>query len=372
MLSQILNLTWKELIQLRRDRFLVLFLIIAPTLQLVLLSHNAARGVRDLTVAVLDLEQSDLSRALVAAVDNTQEMRVLYHPRHRQELEALIRDGMAQVGLVIPPAFTRDFYRLGARPAQLQAFFDGSNLLVGSNGGRVLEGVVQRFIADRLGLRRQDLDLGGVEVVTVAAFNPAFDYRWFTLPSMLVFITYQVALVVAATGFVREKELGTLEQLLMTPLRRPELIIGKALPAVLVALFNFLLLYSVIRLGYDVPMRGSLPLLLGTSLLFILAVVAQGTLVSVLSQTQQQAVLIVFLMAILEVTLSGYLLPVENMPLLMRGLAQLSALQHHMTLTRAIILRGATLPMVGNHILAMSAFAVVGYAVAWRTFTRFL
>ncbi len=371
MLIQILNLTWKELIQLRRDRFLVLFLIIAPTLQLVLLSHNAARGVRDLTVAVLDLNQSDLSRALVAAVDNTQEMRVLYHPRHRQELEALIRDGMAQVGLVIPPTFTRDFYRLGVQPAQLQAFFDGSNLLVGSNGGRVLEGVVQRFIADRLA-PGQRLDGGGVEVVTVAAFNPAFDYRWFTLPSMLVFITYQVALVVAATGFVREKELGTLEQLIMTPLRRPELIIGKALPAVLVALFNFLLLYSVIRLGYDVPMRGRFALLLGTSLLFILAVVAQGTLVSVLSHTQQQAVLIVFLMAILEVTLSGYLLPVENMPLLMRGLAQLSALQHHMTLTRAVILRGATLPMVGNHMLAMVAFAVVGYAVAWRTFTRFL
>ncbi|MCX7852987.1 MAG: ABC transporter permease [Caldilineales bacterium] len=372
MFIQILNLTWKELIQLRRDRFLMLFLIVAPTLQLVLLSHNAARGVRDLTVAVLDLDQSNLSRELVAMVDNTREMRVLYHPRHRQDLEQLIADGLAQVGLVIPPSFTRDFYRLGPQPAQLQAILDGSNLLVGSNGGRVLEGVVQRFIADHLGPAAEALDLGGVEVVTTAAFNPAFDYRWFTLPSMLVFITYQVALVVAATGFVREKELGTLEQLIVTPLRRPELIIGKALPAVVVAFFNFLVLYAVIRLGYGVPMRGAFALLVGTSLLFVLAVVAQGTLVSVLTHTQQQAVLIVFLMAILEVTLSGYLLPVENMPLVMRGLAQVSALQHHMTLVRAIILRGATLPMIGGHVLALAAFAVVGYAVAWRTFTRSL
>jgi ABC-2 type transport system permease protein len=132
------------------------------------------------------------------------------------------------------------------------------------------------------------------------------------------------------------------------------------------------LLYTVIRLGYGVPMRGAFVVLLGTSCLFVLAVVAQGTLVSVLTHTQQQAVLIVFLMAILEVTLSGYLLPVENMPLFMRGLAQLSALQHHMTLVRGIILRGATLPMVGHHVLALVAFAVVGYGLAWRTFTRSL
>ena len=367
--AQILNLTWKELIQLRRDRFLVLFLILAPTLQLVLLSRNTARGVSDLSVAVLDLNQSALSREVIMTLDNTRELRVLYYPADRAALHGLLDDDAAKVGIIIPPDFERAFYRQGSRPPQLQALLDGANLLVGRNAGQVVEGVVAQIAQRRLGAVIAP-DLGGIQVEATAVFNPSFDYRWFTLPSMLAFITYQVGIIVAATGFVREKELGTLEQLVITPINRFELIAGKALPAVLVALFNFLLLLAVIFFGYDVPMRGNFFLLLGLATLFIIAIVGQGTLISVLTRTQQQAVLLVFLFAILEVTFSGYLLPVENMPLVMRWLANISPLQHFMASDRAIILRGATLSMVTPHALAMAVFGLISYAIAFRTFTR--
>lgn len=369
MLGQILNLTWKELIQIRRDRFLVVFLVLAPALQLVLLSRNTSRGVVDLPVAVLDLNQSALSRELAAMLDETREMQVLSYPHDRAALELQLEEGTAQVGIVIPPDFERDFYRQGLRPAQVQVLLDGSNILVGRNGGAVVEGVIAQLARSKL-QPTDSPDLGGVHIETSAVFNPAFDYRWFSLPSMLAFITYQVALVVAATGFVREKELGTLEQLVITPINRFQLIAGKALPAVIVALFNFILLLAVIHFGYDVPMRGNLGLLLGLATLFIIAVVGQGTVISVLTHTQQQAVLLVFLLAILEVTLSGYLLPVENMPVVMRWLAQISAIQHFMVINRAVILRGATLPMLAGHAAAMFAFGVAAYTVAWRTFTR--
>lgn len=369
MLGQILNLTWKELIQIRRDRFLVIFLILAPALQLVLLSRNTARGIVDLPVAVLDLNQSALSRELTVMLDNTREMRVQSYPANRADLEKQMEEGTAQVGIVIPPDFERDFYRQDPQPAQIQALLDGSNILVGRNGGAVVAGVVAQLVQRKMQSPAAP-DVGGVQVETSAVFNPAFDYRWFSLPSMLAFITYQVALVVAATGFVREKELGTLEQLVITPINRFQLIAGKALPAVIVALFNFLLLLAVIHFGYDVPMRGSLGLLLGLATLFIVAVVGQGTVISVLTHTQQQAVLLVFLIAILEVTLSGYLLPVENMPVVMRWLAQGSAIQHFMAVNRAVILRGATLPMLAQHAAAIFAFGVVTYSIAWRTFTR--
>lgn len=371
MIRQILNLTWKELIQIRRDHFLVVFLILAPALQLVLLSRNTSRGIVDLPVAVLDLNQSALSRELATMVDNTREMQVAAYPVDRATLEKQIEEGKAQVGIVIPPDFDRTFYRQGLGTAQIQVLLDGSNLLVGRNGGPVVEGVLARLAQHHLQPALVP-DQSGVRVETSAVFNPAFDYRWFSLPSMLAFITYQIALVVAATGFVREKELGTLEQLVITPINRFQLIAGKALPAVIVALFNFLLLLAVIHFGYDVPMRGSLPLLVGLATLFIVAVVGQGTVISVLTHTQQQAVLLVFLIAILEVTLSGYLLPVENMPVVMRWLAQGSAIQHFMAINRAVILRGAIAPMLVSHIAAIFAFGVVAYAIAWRSFTRSL
>lgn len=369
MLGQILNLTWKELIQIRRDRFLVVFLILAPALQLVLLSRNSSRGIVDLPVVVLDFDQSALSRELTAMLDNTREMLVIGYAANRAELERQMEVGTAQIGIVIPPGFEAAFYDQGVQGAQIQALLDGSNILVGRNGGPVIEGVIGQLIRRKL-QAGQNIELGGVRVETSAVFNPAFDFRWFSLTSMVAFITYQVGLVVAATGFVREKELGTLEQLVITPINRFQLIAGKALPAVVVALFNFLLLLAVIHFGYDVPMRGSLGLLVGLAALFVVAVVGQGTLISVLTHTQQQAVLLVFLIAILEVTLSGYLLPVENMPVVMRWLAQGSAIQHFMSISRAVILRGATLPMLAQHAAAMFAFGVVVYTIAWRTFTR--
>lgn len=369
MLRQILNLTWKEIVQVRRDRFLVLFLILAPTMQLVLLSRNTAKGVRDMPVAILDLDQSATSREVAATLDQTREMKITYHPKTREELNALLDDGKADLGIVVPPGFERAFYRGGPEPAQVQAIIDGTDILVGRNGAQVVEGVIgllaQRRLASPLSGER-----GGLKVVTSALFNPSFNNQWFAIPSMLAFIVYQVTLVVAATGFVRERELGTLEQLLITPLNRFELIAGKAVPAILIGMLNFLLLIAVQTYGYGIPIRGSLLLLLFANFLFVIAVVAQGTLVSLLSHTQQQAVLFVFLLAILEVTFSGYLLPVENMPLVMRGLAKVSALQHFMATMRSITLRGATLPMVLPDLLAIVGFTAVVGLLGWHLFNR--
>jgi len=371
MLSQILNLTWKELLQLARDRFLVLFLILAPTLQLVLLANNTASGILNISTAVLDLDQSALSRELVTGLANSEEMAVRFFPSDRAELLALLDAGEAQVGIVIPAGFSRAFFAGDPDPAQLQALVDGSNIIIGANARQVIQSVADQLLFRRL--RHTTLpEIGGVEVRTAALFNPAFDFQWFGIPSMVAFITYQVALVVAATGFVREKELGTLEQLLITPLRRLELIIGKALPAILVGVFNFLLLLAVQSLGFGVPLRGDLGMLVGVALLFAVAIVGQGTLISILTHTQQQAVLLVFLVAILEVTISGYLLPVESMPLLMRGLAEISALQHFMAIMRAVALRGADFAMIQTHVFAILAFAIVAGAIAWRAFTRSL
>lgn len=369
MLRQIFNLAWKEILQLRRDRFLILFLIIAPTLQLTLLSRNTGQGVKDLGVAILDLDQSALSRELITTLNNTEELAVIHFPSDRAALHALLDSGQVQVGIIVPPGFSRSFFGQSPKPAQIQALIDGANIVVGSNGGQAVAGVIKQ-LAQRHFATHMPVELGGIEVEASALFNPTYNTRWFVIPAQLAFITYQVALVIAATGFVREKELGTLEQLVITPIRRLELIVGKALPAILLGVFNFLVLLSVQTFVYHIPMRGNLGLLLGFASVFVVAIVGMGTVISVVAQNQQQAVLFVFLLAILEFTVSGLLVSVENMPLLMRGLAQVSALQHFMVVMRAITLRGANLSMLLPHGLAIIAFAAVTAAAAWRTFTR--
>ncbi|RME84705.1 MAG: ABC transporter permease [Caldilineae bacterium] len=368
MLRQITNLAWKELLQLRRDRFLILFLILAPSLQLILISRNTAQGLKDLPVAVLDQSRTAISREIVHALDNTRELKIAYYPDNRRQLNDLLLSGDAKVAVVIPPDFSRSFFRT-TETAQIQALADGTNILIGSNAGAVVEGVIGQVVKRHFGTR-VSASLGGIQVETSALFNPAINYQWFAIPSTLAFITYQVALVIAATGFVREKELGTMEQLIITPIRKFELILGKALPAILLGIFNFLLLMAVQTYGYGIPLRGDFSLLLGIAVIFVTAIVAQGTVISVLTQSQQQAVLLVFLFAIFEVTISGYLVPLENMPLIMRALAEISALQHFMTVMRAVALRGADLSMIWQHVLAIVAFGAGMLLVAWNRLTR--
>jgi len=369
MLRQIFNIAWKEVLQVKRDKFLLIFLILAPTLQLVLISRNTARGLSDVRVAVLDLDQSAISREFVQEMDVTQELNVLYFPRSHEELHQLLDDGKAQVGIVIPAGFERQFNSPTEAPAQVQALIDGTNILIGADSEPAVSGVlgalVQRHVQPPPGV-----EIGGVQVYASALFNPTFNIQWFVIPSTLAFITYQVALVLAATGFVREKEIGTLEQLLITPIRRLELIIGKALPPTVLSILNFMLLMAVQTWGYHIPIRGSFGLLMLLATVSIVAIVGVGTVISIITQNQQQAVLMVFLLAILEVTISGYMLPVENMPLVMRWLAQISALQHFMTASRAIILRGSDLRMVMPHLLALFAIIAGTFTLAWRAFSR--
>ncbi len=369
MIRQILNIAWKEFLQIRRDKFLLIFLILAPTMQLALISRNTSQGLRDVPVAVLDMDHTALSREFVQMLEQTKEMRVQRYPATHQALHQLLDDNKAQIGIVIPAGFERQFYSPTETAAQIQALVDGTNIMVGANTAPVISGVLGRLIS-RYAQAPPGVDVGGVEVLTSALFNPSYNIQWFVIPSTVAFIIYQVALVLAATGFVREKEIGTLEQLLITPISRLELIIGKSIPPILLSILNFLLLMAVQTWGYHIPIHGSFLQLLLLATLAIIAIVGLGTVVSIITQNQQQAVLLVFLLAILELTISGYMLPVENMPWLMRGFAQISALQHFMSASLAIIFRGADFSVILPHILALLAFIFGASAIAWRAFSR--
>ncbi len=369
MIKTILNLTWKEVLQLFRDRLLLVFLIVLPVSQLFLISEATGAGVRGTRLAVWDQERSDLSQQLITALDHTDQFDLYYRAQSYEELQSLVDNGDAAVGVIIPPDLSRNAFRQGSS-GLVSVIVDGSNTIVAGNLLTTLDQVVADLVRQTAGPAAQTGSVGGIQVQVDTAFNPTMNLRVSTLPAQLAFVTYQLVLVVAAVGLVRERELGTMEQLVVTPISRLELVLGKAMMAMIIGLGDFYLLILLLTWGLGIPMRGDLALLFALGVLFIVCEIGWGTLVSIISTTQQQAILIVFLLAIVEVTFSGYLVPTANMPGFMRVIAQLSPLQHFMAIVRAVYLRGATLPMLIPNVAALVALAIVTTTTAWVLFVR--
>jgi drug efflux transport system permease protein len=368
-MKTILNLTWKELVQLYRDRVLLVFLIIAPMLQLALIAQSTGAGIKNERLAVWDQDQSALSQQLITSLDNTVEFQLTFRASSFEQLRELINQGQATVGVIIPPNFARD----AARPdvgATVPVIVDGTNAIVAGSILTALEGAVGDLTLHFLAVSSSAPLPGGVDMKIDAAFNPTLNTRWTTLPATLAFITYQVVLIVAAVSFVRERELGTMEQLAVTPIHRLELLLGKGLMAALIGLVNFFLLILILTLVFQIPLRGDVLLLAALGLLFIIAQIGVGMLISLVSTSQQQAVLVVFLLAMIEITFSGLLVPTDNMPAAMQVLAAFSPLQHFTAIVREVFLKAATLDMLTAHVVPLALLAVGSIGISWTMFNQ--
>jgi len=351
MFLRIGNLIVKELIQFGRDRVLAAFILLAPALQLLLLAQAIERGVHEQPVAVLDLDHSRLSRQLVAKLDASDTLQVQFYVDNPEEMRQLLDAGQARLAVVIPVGFARELAGAGA-PQSIQVIVDATNTIAASIVMSSASGVVNRFSEDLAaghGLVIPEL----IDFRTNIRFNPTMDVRNFSIPAQLGFITYQVTLAVAALGLARERELGTLEQLMVTPLRHFELSLGKGLPAAAIGALNFAAMWTLSLTVFHVPMRGSPTLLLALTLLFIAAVVGWGLVISAISHTQQQAILFVFIQAMVDITLCGYLVPVKNMPSLLRAVSLFVPLRHYLTIVRGIMLKGAGLAELWPEVIAL-------------------
>jgi ABC-2 type transport system permease protein len=368
MFKSVLNLAWKEIIQLLRDRVLLLFLILIPVVLLFLISESTGGGIRGIKYAVWDQEHSPLSHDLLTAINNSGDFQLTYRAQSYAQVENLMNDGKIGAALIIPPTFTRDALRPGSS-ARLDVIVDGTNEVVASNVIRSLQGAANDLAFGEIAAQGGRLP-GGIDLQIDVAFNPTLNIRWSTLTGQIAIITYLIVLVVAAVSFVRERELGTMEQLVVTPISRLELLFGKGLMAALIGLFNLIVLYLALHELFQIPMHGSLALLLGLGLLFVATEIGVGMLISLMTGSQQQAILVVFLLAILEITFSGYLVPTENMPIFMQFFAAISPLQHFTAISRAIFLKGSTLTMLWGHVVPLGVLTVGTLGAAWLLFAK--
>ncbi|HET91101.1 MAG TPA: ABC transporter permease [Chloroflexi bacterium] len=352
---RICNLVWKEFIQFLRDWLMTLFIFTLPALQLVLMANATGSRISDLCTAVLDGDRSSTSRRLVTALDNREELNVCYFPDTLADARHLLDQGEAALAVVIPNDFAASLSGNTPSPG-LQIVADASNNITGQYalaGAKAAIAGLTSDLAREAGFPRPNAE-SIIDVRITERYNAGLDIRPFTISAQVGFIVYQVTLIVAAIGLARERELGTLEQLMVMPLRRIELIVGKAIPALIVGVLNFVVLLIVAILGFDLPMRGSLALLCALTLLFIAVEIGYGVLISSVARTQQQAVLFVFVLAMVDMSFSGYMVRIKNLPVMLQAIAQVVPFYHYLTIIRGVMLKGAGLNVLWPHAAAMA------------------
>ncbi|MGD2143078.1 MAG: ABC transporter permease [Anaerolineae bacterium] len=362
------TLVRKELIQLSRDWVMTAFILTLPVLQLVLLARSTSSSIADLSVAVLDRDRSSASRRLVRALDNTEALEVDHYLSTLGQTQRLLDGGEAVLVVVVLEGFSSGVQR-ASQTSSIQLIADASNDLV---AGIALEGAraaIAEFAEAETSVRTPTR-LSVVDLRTTVRYNPTFDVKQFAVPAQVGFIVYQVTLAVASIGLARERELGTLEQLMVVPLGRVELVIGKAIPALVVGMLNFLLMMGAAVLGFGIPMRGSIWLLAGLSLLFVAAQIGYGIFISGIARTQQQAILLVFVLAMVDMAFSGYLVPIKNLPAALQVIARVVPLRHYLTIVRGVMLKSAGLDALWTHAAAIGMTGLLVSAFAVRNLNR--
>ena len=355
-------LVWKEFLELRMDPRLFGIVILAPILQLTLLGYAATTDIRDVPIVVADGDRSRASRELVQRFEASTNFTVVETVTTVSEIDPFLERGRAWLALSIPAGYGNDVER--GVPAVLQIVADGtdSNSTSGALGyATALIGSYARELMEETGRPTR----GTIDARIRVWFNPQLESRFFMIPGVLALVLLVVTTNLAAMAIVREKEIGTLEQLNVTPLRRWELIAGKLLPYGLIGMVDVLLVTAVAVFWFEVPLRGSFWLLFGLSVLYVVCTLALGLLVSTLSSTQQQAMITAtFFFLMPMIYLSGFLAPIENMPEPIQWATYLMPLRYFLVIVRGIFLKGVGAGILWPEIAALGAWATVVLSLA--------
>ena len=357
MLHRIWTLVIKEFIQLFRDRLLAPFVLLGPLSELLMIAWSTSQGIDHLPTAVLDLDHSQASRGLVTAMANTE----TFDPYMVESLDQITADvdaGRAMAAWVIPAGFEEKLLQTGGDPAPVQLIVDGTDALAASTAREVALGVAASYGRQMMVANNSPPPL---DFSLRVWFNEEMKESNFMIPSELGFIAAAIAAMIASMAIAREREAGTLERLMVTPIRSMELVIGKSVLAVSLGYTEFLLMLGMVVWLFDVPMRGSLPLLMAVALFYMIVELGWGLMISAVAHTQMQALLMAFGVVMVMVIFSGYAFPVETMLPFMRIISNLFPLKHWLIIFRSILLKGAGLDIFWRELLAIAGLGALIY-----------
>jgi len=372
MFGRLKQMLIKEFIQVFRDKRTRFILIGPPILQMLIFGYAATYEIRHVPTVVLDLDHSQESRDLVSLFSSSPYFDVQRQLTTSRELGDLIDQGKATVGLEIDAGFARKLR--GGQTAPLQVIVDSTNsntaLIASGYISQIALGYAQTAQRDRImRIAPQLLEAApSVELQPRPWYNPGLKSRWFFVPGVIGSLTLVLVVTLTAFAVVREREIGTLEQIMVTPIRPAEFILGKTLPFFLIGLFDVSLIAVVGTFWFQVPFRGHVSVLLAGSILFIVSMLGVGLLISTVSSTQQQAMVTAFFFIMPAIAFSGFGFPISTMPQWMQTLTYLVPLRYFL-----IVLRGTYLKGVGMEILwpQMAAMAGLGVALLTTAILRF-
>jgi ABC-2 type transport system permease protein len=370
--SRLASLIQKEFIQIIRDPRTLMLTFLMPVVQLLLLGFAATNDVRNVPLAVFDQDKSAASRALLEAYRAADYFRLEYDASSPAELRALIDRGAARAGIIIPPGYGRQL--AAGQTAQIAFIIDGSDPTVANTALAAATLIGQ---AKATGLTLQRLAARGaqaavqpaIEVRTQVWYNPDLVSAYYMIPAMIGLILQFMTTILTATAIVRERERGTIEQLIVTPIRAWELVVGKLAPYVIIAFIDMLEILAAGVLIFGVPINGSLPLLLLLASLFLVSTLGLGLFISTISNTQQEAMLSAMFTMLPSIFLSGFFFPLAAMPTALQWLSYIVPLRYFLIVVRGIVLKGVGVEALWPEIIALSIFAVVimgGAALRFR------
>lgn len=370
MWERIYRMLVKEFIQVLRDPRMKALIFVMPVIQLIMFGYAVTTDVDQIKTAVCDLDKSPQSRALIERFTASGYFTVVANTDRPEQLGELLDRGKAIVGIQINRGFADDL-RSG-RQAVIQTIVDGTD----SNTGTVAMDYAQRITQEFSKARAAPLEptqlaqeqANPIELRSRAWFNPDLKSRDFNVPGVIAVVVLLISLLLTAMAIVREREIGTMEQLMVTPIRSFELILGKTLPFVLISFIDVLVVTAIGVSWFKVPILGSLTLLLFGAGLYLMSTIGIGLFISTISQTQQQALMSSFFFYLPAVLLSGFMFPISNMPEPAQWLTYLNPLRYFLVIIRDIFLKGS-----GWEILwpQFAALAVLGGALLTMSSLRF-
>ncbi|MDP1809728.1 MAG: ABC transporter permease [Actinomycetota bacterium] len=369
MIGRIFTIAGKELRHVRRDPRVLMTIFAMPLIQLLLFSYALNFDIKNINTAVLDYDHTSASRRYIGSFTNSGYFKVTSYLKNPAAINKAIDSGAVKVVLTIPPGFSD---RLAAgRTAGAQVLIDGTEPNTAVFARNYATAISQQFSRNLVlsVMSGRGIDdaatLSPLEIRSRLWYNPSARSVVFILPGLIVVIMTNIAVVQTALAVVREKAQGTIEQLIVSPVKSYELMIGKILPFIVMAMMDLVIVSAVGIFGFGVPLRGSLTLLLAGSLLFTIAALSMGLLVSVVSETMEAASQLSFFVSMLPAfILSGFIWPIENMPPALQFISRLFPARYFMEIVRGLFLKGVGLDILWPDFLALAIFAVVMIGLA--------
>ncbi len=331
--------------------------LMAPVIQLVIYGYAISTTVSHITTAVYDASRTPQSRALILSMEASRYFDVNYYVNNYNDINGLIDSGRATVAVVIPPDFAKNLAR--GTTAPVQAIVDGSDPNTATTAMGYLAAIFRRFSQNILIQRFGRIPAMGVNPEIRVWYNPTLESRNYMIPGIIAFVLLQITMNLTALAIVREKERGTIEQLIVTPIRRWELIVGKALPYVGVGYLDVFLVLLVGTTVFRVPVQGSILLLLLLSGIFLLSALGLGLFISTIAKNQQQAGVATPFIMLPNFLLSGFFFPTENMPQFVQLVTYFIPLRYYLVIVRAIFLKGTGLSLLWSQVIPMALLGLL-------------